>query len=641
MRLGLHVLKKTLDQHLRELGEIAERDTTIVFLDTNILAYLYKLHASARKEFFNWTNVLTLIDDRLFIPGWSANEYVSRFKAGDFSEFAPTRPAQVSKSLVNLLDTASLFVDDQSLKKLGYTETRDVFLDGFEKAVSALEKYTRVFNQQFDTWSVHEEITSSLSDRILDSDLAQLCVRAAAQGEHRIAHRLPPGYRDAAKPENRLGDLIIWFELLEHSKNQYAKATEKAEGKSLDVIFLTNDEKSDWVYKPAKRLKDIKGVLKEVTNSEPHIKLPDPVLLSEFHATVGHDRFHITTLQMLVRSLSSIRPKDFENLASAIQIENGDRTEEREENNDQEVAADVSIVESQDEVLAAGAVSDGLPTASSEDSGDRPQSAETDTKGIYPPDAIRDGAYEDDAPGLINEIIRALRSHNWYVQNPTFQKLKEIRKAGFEPGQWFVLGRNIYQAACGNAQKALEFLKNLDIELLRFPVETSNHMLCGMIFEVYFDSEGKLRRRPKATYIDQLLREVAKDLFLPCRSAILHYLSIHGAELPFPPGCVDSLPLEILLDELQTQNESLLTKKLELRSIKFLGSERLIAPPSDGSTIGMLMHMGQSSTSIRRLKAEISDLFAIPKWGIKAVVNQSIEEDQELAIPSGKIFWLR
>ena len=52
MLFGHHTFDKTIDEHLREVAALASDPQTIVFLDTNILAYLYKLHEAARREFF-------------------------------------------------------------------------------------------------------------------------------------------------------------------------------------------------------------------------------------------------------------------------------------------------------------------------------------------------------------------------------------------------------------------------------------------------------------------------------------------------------------------------------------------------------------------------------------------------------------
>ena len=48
-------------------------------------------------------------------------------------------------------------------------------------------------------------------------------------------HKLPPGYKDAAKPDEGIGDVIIWNTLLDLAKQQ-----------KKDVIFVSNEEKADW-----------------------------------------------------------------------------------------------------------------------------------------------------------------------------------------------------------------------------------------------------------------------------------------------------------------------------------------------------------------------------------------------------------
>jgi hypothetical protein len=59
--------------------------------------------------------------------------------------------------------------------------------------------------------------------------------RLLAICEDRFKLEVPPGYRDHTKPENKHGDMFIWFELI-------AMAKEKRK----PVIFVVNDDKPDW-----------------------------------------------------------------------------------------------------------------------------------------------------------------------------------------------------------------------------------------------------------------------------------------------------------------------------------------------------------------------------------------------------------
>lgn len=210
MLFGHHVIDKTFDEHVRDIAALASDPQTLIFLDTNILSYLYKLHEAARREFFVWSDAL-LAANRLVVPAWAASEYLSRVTSKTLDSYTPKskEASQATKLLNGLFETSSLFVDDASLRRMSYSGDRANFITEFRTAIDALAPFTRVFSQDFDSGVVHQQIETHLSPAILDSDLAAMCVRATKEGAGRFEHRLPPGFRDEDKPENRLGDLII------------------------------------------------------------------------------------------------------------------------------------------------------------------------------------------------------------------------------------------------------------------------------------------------------------------------------------------------------------------------------------------------------------------------------------------------
>jgi hypothetical protein len=59
--------------------------------------------------------------------------------------------------------------------------------------------------------------------------------------EFRIEYKIAPGYKDSKKPDDGIGDLVIWQTILEIAKD-----------KDKDIIFVTNDQKNDWFYKQDK-----------------------------------------------------------------------------------------------------------------------------------------------------------------------------------------------------------------------------------------------------------------------------------------------------------------------------------------------------------------------------------------------------
>lgn len=109
------------------------------------------------------------------------------------------------------------------------------------------------------------------------------------------------------------------------------------------------------------------------------------------------------------------------------------------------------------------------------------------------------------------KIISNLKVHNWYTsQNPAMellfeQDLNKLEESTENADKLFVLGRNIYQAACGNAEKPLEFLKNLNIHFSKYSDFVINHIYNGMLYEIYFDSNNDIREKPKTDYQNDIL----------------------------------------------------------------------------------------------------------------------------------------
>lgn len=56
--------------------------------------------------------------------------------------------------------------------------------------------------------------------------------------DKRYSHKIPPGFKDENKEDLGIGDLLIWYTILELSEKQ-----------KLDIIFVSGEEKTDWYYK--------------------------------------------------------------------------------------------------------------------------------------------------------------------------------------------------------------------------------------------------------------------------------------------------------------------------------------------------------------------------------------------------------
>jgi hypothetical protein len=122
----------------------------------------------------------------------------------------------------------------------------------------------------------------------------------------------------------------------------------------------------------------------------------------------------------------------------------------------------------------------------------------------YSDAALADSSFSA-AGGVLHAVINDLKSHNWYAQNPAVAAATPDLIGTATKDECFVLGRNLYQAACGDANSASAFVASLKASLAKMPASTGFHILNGMLFEIYFDRLGRFRNFPKARKIDEVL----------------------------------------------------------------------------------------------------------------------------------------
>ncbi len=122
----------------------------------------------------------------------------------------------------------------------------------------------------------------------------------------------------------------------------------------------------------------------------------------------------------------------------------------------------------------------------------------------YKETSLADGLFVVDVTKKSHKIINGLKSHNWYTQNDALALLDSESANKMAKDSLFVVGRNIYQAACGNANAAQYFLTNFMSITSGFEVEKRKAILDGMLFEIFFNPKGELRESIKSRYFDDV-----------------------------------------------------------------------------------------------------------------------------------------
>ena len=152
----------------------------------------------------------------------------------------------------------------------------------------------------------------------------------------------------------------------------------------------------------------------------------------------------------------------------------------------------------------------------------------------YSEAAYNDGTYvsQDD---YVNEIITGLKSYTYDVQNTAVGKLRRIYKIITDKNNLFVIGRNLLQAADGGA---FECKKEISYANLRkYTWQGENHVLNGILYEMYFDKSNQFRDSVKGiNMLDDIANILAYSEFKNARKFIQISLSEYKDRLYYIPG---------------------------------------------------------------------------------------------------------
>lgn len=220
----------------KSLGEVA--NDCVFVLDTNILLVPFDV---SEKDFGVIIEVFEKLkeNNRLFIPARVARE------------FAKNRGEKISKIFLKLRQKQqNLNSGYFSSEKYPILEKSDSFKNlnrlnkKIQQDINRSRKLFKEVESEILSWNWNDPI--SLAYRRLFTD--DIIVEASESPselisdlDFRIKNGIAPGYKDSAKPDKGIGDLIIWKSVIEIGRKE-----------SQNVVFVSNDKKGDWYYKEDK-----------------------------------------------------------------------------------------------------------------------------------------------------------------------------------------------------------------------------------------------------------------------------------------------------------------------------------------------------------------------------------------------------
>ena len=122
----------------------------------------------------------------------------------------------------------------------------------------------------------------------------------------------------------------------------------------------------------------------------------------------------------------------------------------------------------------------------------------------YSNEALSDCLFVLDEAKASHQVIRALKSQTWPTQNPAIEGFTAAGANKASLDSLFVVGRNIYQAACGGSNSAGAYLSSFVTRTLGMTADKRKALLDGMLFEVFYDPKARLREEFKTRRFQDL-----------------------------------------------------------------------------------------------------------------------------------------
>lgn len=306
--------------NLYEMTEEREKklwETAIFIFDSSALLDLYFLPKKTREKVYN--EIFEKMLDRFWIPAHVHFEYIKNrkkiIKKPIAEKFIPLEEEvkRTQKKVNDILKHISQIID-KTKKDDKHPYIEQTKISSFYQEVKSFYDKTNEFEKEFleqveiakdDVMSVEkdDDILQSVQKyfQVGDEFTFDQILEITKEGKHRFEYKIPPGYGDFYSKEKKgtqiFGDLILWKQIIEYSKE-----------KKLPIIFITNDisKDDDWCY----------------LDKNKKIISPREELIKEIYDTSGVEFWIYSQPDFLYKAnkyfQSTIEPKSIENALTML-----------------------------------------------------------------------------------------------------------------------------------------------------------------------------------------------------------------------------------------------------------------------------------------------------------------------------------
>lgn len=241
---------------------------------------------------------------------------------------------------------------------------------------------------------------------------------------------------------------------------------------------------------------------------------------------------------------------------------------------------------------------------------------------IYTQNVLADSTYIISPDNQVDLIIQKLKTHDWYKQNDGINKLYGIGKEEATPNQQFIIGRNILQTAIGGEYECKSIMEGRLVNFLtRWSDNKENHILNGMLFEMYFDHNAEFRgaTRTKSTYLIQLLMLLNSEQFEKSRSFIQQQLDPYRGRLYYFPLENKSISIQV-----RVQPHHLNDAFMEFSSLSVNGHEIEVVETEN---------MFKSFKNFELIKKQLSNELCAPIDVLNLSIEPQVANDVQIEFP--------
>ncbi len=227
---------KIFSENFKSAKEIISN--AIIVLDTNVMLVPFDTNEK------NVIDIKTIYlkyksENRLFIPARVAREFANNRanKIGDI--FLQIRQTKENLNSGNFkINQYPILENNIDYKKLITLFTT------IQKEIKESRKLLDNIEAHIQSWTWNDNVSIAYKE-IFTPEIIVEVEKSHTELEQelafRIEYKVAPGYKDSKKPDDGIGDFVIWQTILEIAKK-----------KDKHVIFVTNEQKNDWFYKQDK-----------------------------------------------------------------------------------------------------------------------------------------------------------------------------------------------------------------------------------------------------------------------------------------------------------------------------------------------------------------------------------------------------